>query len=125
MRILTSTPAEVYTPHVITTLTFIVSATASSTPKITATMPAQIIATKTETIVAPTPVIFTQPTETPAPVRPLPLWQILGLTGLFIVITSVSVIDPRPAALDRLRNLFHQISTQNLQYTSKDDGNSK
>jgi hypothetical protein len=47
------------------------------------------------------------------------------LATLFIVITSVSVIDPRPAALDRLRSIFDQISIQNLQYPSKDDEKSR
>jgi len=31
-----------------------------------------------------------------------PFWQILGLLGLFIVIASVSMVDPRPNALESL-----------------------
>lgn len=48
-------------------------------------------------------------------------WQLLGLLGLFLAIASASVIDPRPAALDRLRENVDQISNQNITKSSKDD----
>lgn len=47
--------------------------------------------------------------DQPAP--SLPWWQVLGLIGLFLVIASASVVDPRPAALDRLRESINQITT--------------
>jgi hypothetical protein len=40
----------------------------------------------------------------------LPLWQIIGLLGLFMVIASASVIDPRPKALERLGETFKALS---------------
>jgi hypothetical protein len=43
------------------------------------------------------------PEEQPKPVQPsLPLWQVIDLLGLFMVIASASVVDPRPKALKRL-----------------------
>jgi hypothetical protein len=38
-----------------------------------------------------------------------PIWKILGLIGLFFVIATTSVIDPRPRALDRLRESLDHI----------------
>jgi len=43
------------------------------------------------------------PPEPAQPAHSIPFWQILGLLGLFLAIASASVVDPRPAALDRLR----------------------
>jgi hypothetical protein len=42
----------------------------------------------------------------------LPIWQLIGLLSLFKAIASASVVDPRPAALDRLRVTFRLISSQ-------------
>ena len=41
-----------------------------------------------------------------------PLWQILVLLGLFMIIASVSVVDPRPEALKHLGDVFRQLSMQ-------------
>ena len=62
----------------------------------------------TSTLVLITPV----PEETPEPARySLPLWQIIGLLGLFMVIASASVVDPRPKALKRLGETFWIMSS--------------
>ncbi len=61
----------------------------------------------TQTLVLITPV----PEETPEPARSfLPLWQIIGLMGLFTVIASASVVDPRPRALESLGETFRVMS---------------
>jgi hypothetical protein len=49
----------------------------------------------------------------------MPFWQTLGLLGLFLAIASSSVVDPRPAALDRLRESVKRISDQNSINLSK------
>jgi len=65
----------------------------------------QLPATVTPVQVTPTP----QPQPAP-PQRNLPFWQVIGLLGLFLVITSASVVDPRPKALDRLRETLKALS---------------
>jgi hypothetical protein len=43
------------------------------------------------------------------------------LLGLFLAISSASVVDPRPAALNRLRESIYLISKQKDIDSSKDD----
>lgn len=80
------------------------TATSTSIPSMT------LVATQippTLTLVPNTPISE----ESPAPTRlSLPLWQIIGLLGLFIVIASASVVDPRPWALYRLGETFKMMS---------------
>jgi hypothetical protein len=67
----------------------------------------------TPTLVLNTPV----PEEQPKPAQSsLPLWQIIGLLGLFMMIASASVVDPRPKSLERLGETFRHMSAR-----SKDD----
>jgi hypothetical protein len=51
--------------------------------------------------------------EQPKPAQSsLPLWQIIGLLGLFMVIASASVVDPRPRALNRLGETIKVLSAR-------------
>lgn len=75
-------------------------------------------ATPTPILVIPSPEISSEPAKS---TRSIPFWQLLGLLGLFIVVASASVIDPRPAALDRLRESIGLISDQNNIDSSKDE----
>jgi hypothetical protein len=87
-------------------------ATATTTPTMTPTnTPTRtprptFTATATPTVV---PLVVPTTVSSPAPIASpqVPFWQVLGLLGLFLVISSVSVIDPRPRALDRLREIIH------------------
>jgi hypothetical protein len=103
------------------------TATVILTPSPTATFTITPQATAMATARPATPmprVIKPLPGVIPAPVRPthpLPLWQMLGLLGLFLAISSASIVDPRPAALDRLGEIIHQILNQNILDSSKDD----
>jgi hypothetical protein len=76
--------------------------------------------TPVATRIPPTPtfVLITPVSEEiPEPARSSrPLWQIIGLLGLFIVIASASVVDPRPKALERMGKSFKDLSAQ-----AKDD----
>ncbi|MCL4273131.1 MAG: hypothetical protein KJZ77_04610 [Anaerolineales bacterium] len=93
-----------------------VTSTATLTPSPTATstlLPSMTpVATQipqTPTLVLITPV----PEEQPKPAQSsLPLWQIIGLLGLFMVIASASVVDPRPKALERLGELSKVLSAR-------------
>jgi hypothetical protein len=78
----------------------------------------QISATPTPVLVVPSPEIPSEPVQAR---RSIPIWQLLGLLGLFLVIASASVVDPRPAALDRLRESIGLISNQNNIDSSKDE----
>ncbi len=120
---LTPTPREVYITRVINTIPFVASSTSTptSSPTMTLTTPLQIPSTATKFPDSQTPVLITPSLEIPTPPQSLPLWQIIGLAGLLIVITSVSVTDPRPVALDRMRDILDQISNQDFQNPSKDD----
>lgn len=72
--------------------------------------------TPVATQIPPTPTLVTItpiPEEPPKLVRfSLPLWQIIGLLGLFMVIASASVVDPRPKALERLSETFKTMSAR-------------
>ena len=93
------------------------TATITMTPQATFT-DTQNPATPTLVLVVPSPEISPEPIQ---PTRSIPFWQLLGLLGLFLVIASASVVDPRPAALDRLRESIGLISNQNNFDSSKDD----
>jgi len=80
-------------------------------PTITATRTPVIIATPTYVLVTQTPLpTASQPAKTPTVLNPpLPLWQIVGLLGLFFALASASVIDPRPRSLKNLGGTFMDI----------------
>ncbi|MFM8427848.1 MAG: hypothetical protein ACKOBL_21975, partial [Chloroflexota bacterium] len=90
------------------------TSTATLTPSPTATSTLISSVTPTATQIAPTATLVVNtpiPEGVPTPVQfSLPLWQILGLLGFFMVIASVSVVDPRPKALERLGDTFKTMS---------------
>jgi hypothetical protein len=90
------------------------TSTATLTPSPTATSTLMLSITPVATQRSPTPtfvLITPVPEETPEPAQSsLPLWQIIGLLGLFLVVASASVVDPRPKALDRLSETFRMRS---------------
>lgn len=92
------------------------TSTATMTPSPTATNTLTPSATLTSTRILPSAtlvLIAPIPEKTPKPSRSsFPLWQILGLLGLFLVVASASVVDPRPKALDRLGEMFRVMSVQ-------------
>ncbi len=92
------------------------TSTATLRPTSTPTGTPAPSATPTSTTVSltPTPIEATPtPEEAPMPVqRSMPLWQVLGLLGLFIVIASASVVDPRPKALERLGESFKDFAVR-------------
>ncbi len=94
----------------VATSTVTVTPTATGTPQSTPTVTPRP-ATPTLLLVMPSQEISPVPTK---PAVSLPFWQLLGLLGLFLVISSASVIDARPAALDRLKASIDQISNQNI-----------
>jgi len=55
------------------------------------------------------------------PTRSLHFWQLLGLLGLFLAIASSSIVDPRPAAINRLKENIQLLSEQNIRNTSNID----
>jgi len=93
------------------------TSTATLTPSPTATSTLLPSITPTATHIPPTPtLVFATPIseEIPKPAQSaLPLWQMIGILGLFMVITSASVVDPRPKALKRLGETFKVMSAQN------------
>jgi hypothetical protein len=91
------------------TLTPSQTATITMTPQVTFTT-TQMPATPTPVLVVPSPKISPEPIQ---PTRSIPFWQLLGLLGLFLAIASASVVDPRPAALDQLRESVDLLSNQN------------
>lgn len=99
------------------TLTPSPTATTTITPQATFTA-AQNPVTSTPVMVVPSTEISPEPIQ---PTRSLPFWQLLGLLGLFLVIATASVVDPRSAALDRLRESIGLISNQSNIDSSKDD----
>jgi hypothetical protein len=86
--------------------------TISPSPTVTSTVMPSMTPTATQIVPAPTLVMNTPiPEEIPMPAKsPLPLWQIIGLLGLFMVIASASVVDPRPKALERLGETFKMMA---------------
>jgi hypothetical protein len=94
------------------------TATLTPSPTMTSTLMRSVTPVATRILPTPTLVTITSvPEEPPEPVRfSLPLWQIIGLLGLFIVIASASVVDPRPKALEQLSETIKVLSAR-----SKDD----
>lgn len=94
----------------------VATSTATLSPSQTATTTSVPSPTSTPTKIEPTPtLVLVTPIseEIPNPVQSsFPLWQILGLLGLFMVVASASVVDPRPKALKRLGETFRQMSVQ-------------
>jgi len=90
------------------------TSTATFTPSPTATSTLNPSMTPVATQIPPTPTLVTItpiPEEPPELVRfSLPLWQIIGLLGLFMAIASASVVDSRPKALERLGDTFKVLS---------------
>lgn len=94
-------------PEVATsTATLTQSPTATST-LMPSTTPVATQIPPTPTLVLNTPMLEEQPKPAQSP---LPLWQIIGLLGLFVVIASASVVDPRPKALERLGETFKMMA---------------
>ena len=92
------------------TMTTFPTPTMTFTPSPTS-IPTQIKPTSTLVLVT------SMPDEIPKPAQSsFPLWQILGLLGLFMVIASASVVDPRPKAVERLCEIFRVLAVQ-----TKDD----
>jgi hypothetical protein len=92
----------------------VATSTATLTPSPTATSTLMPSITLVATQIPPTPtLVFATPipVEIPEPVQSfLPLWQIIGLLGLFMVIASASLVDSRPRALERLSDTFRNMS---------------
>jgi carbohydrate-binding DOMON domain-containing protein len=92
----------------------VATSTATLTPFPTATSTLTPSVTPIATQISPTPTFALNtpiPEETPEPTQSsLPLWQIIGLLGLFMVIASASLVDPRPKALKRLGETFRMMS---------------
>ena len=99
------------------TVTPYVPATPTHTPQATFTV-TQKPDVPTPLLVKPPPEILPNP---PQPKRQMTDWQLLGLLGLMLAISSVSIIDPRPATLDRLMQSMDLISEQSMHYSSKHD----
>jgi hypothetical protein len=105
---------------------FVATSTTTLTPSATATTNVTLEATlmPTKKPATPTPMLVPPSSEiSPEPVQPTPslhFWQLLGLLGFFLAIASASLVDPRPAALDRLRESMKQISGQNKINSSSD-----
>ncbi len=106
---------------------FVATSTVTMTPSPTATVTltplttftaTQMPATPTPILAVPSPEIHSEPIQVR---RSIPFWQLLGLLGLFLAIASASVIDPRPAALGRLRESIKIFSSHNSIDSSKDN----
>ncbi len=100
-----------------------VTSTATLTPSPAATSNLMSLVTQTATQIPPTPTLVAitpVPEEPPASARySLPLSQIIGLLGLFMVIASASVVGPRPKALERLGETFNMMSERTKDNTIK------
>jgi len=101
------------------------TATLTPSPTATNTMTAQATFTATQMPATPIPLFAVPPpaiTSVPTqPIHPIPFWQLLGWLGLFLAIASASVVDPRSAALNRLRESIALISGQDIIDSPKDD----
>jgi hypothetical protein len=97
----------------------VATGTPTFTPMPTLTATATIIPTETATVAAfPTTIPVTpMPEVTPEPMeteyKVVHWWQLFGLLGLFLVIASASVVDPRPQAVRRLSETLNQVSNSN------------
>jgi hypothetical protein len=103
----------------------VATSTATLTPSPTATSTLMPSITPSATQILPTPTLISitpVPEEIPEPAQfSLPLWQMIGLLGLFIVIASASVVDPRPKALQLLGDTFRVMSSQTIDDSSKNN----
>lgn len=93
---------------------------ASATPTLTF-LPTKTI-TPMPTRTRPTETSLPPPSPTPIATSPVaspqwPLWQMFGLIGLFLIIATTSVVDPRPRALDQLSESLDHIAHN----TSRDE----
>jgi len=90
------------------------TATLPPSPTVTSTLTPSTTPISTQIPPSATPFWATPiPEKTSEPSRSsFPLWQIIGLLGLFLVVASASVVDPRPKALDRLGEIFRVMSAQ-------------
>ena len=90
------------------------TATVTAFPTVTTTFTPSPTSIPTKIRPTPTLVLVTlMPEEILEPVQSsFPLWQIVGLMGLFLVIASASVVDPRPKALERLGETFREMPVQ-------------
>ncbi len=111
----------------IVAIPFVATSTVTLTPSPTATLTLTPQATFTETqkLATSTVVLVTSSprvsSDSAQPRCALSFWQLLGLLGLFLAISSASVIDPRPAAIDRLRESIKLLSVHNAVDSSKAD----
>ncbi len=98
---------------------------ATLTPSPTAISTLILSATPTAIQILPMPTFLLSkpvPEKTLEPIQPsLPVWQIVGLLGLFMVIASASVVDPRPKALERLSETFRVMSAQSKDESIKNE----
>lgn len=88
------------------TLTPSPTATSTSIPSVTPRA-TQIMPTLTLVSITPMPEKIFEPAQSS-----MPSWQFVGLLGLFMVIASASVVDPRPKALERLGETFNLLSAR-------------
>jgi hypothetical protein len=99
----------------------VATSTATLTPSQTATITLTPSITSVATQILPTPTLVLEtpiPEEIPETTQTsLPLWRIIGLLGLFLVIASASLVDPRPKALKQLGETFRMMTQ------TKDDSN--
>ncbi len=93
--------------------------TLTPSPTVTSTLTPAATSTPSQILPSATPVLITLiPQTTPEPHHSsFPLWQLLGLLGLFMLIASASAVDPRPKALDRLGETFRIMSHQAKDYS--------
>jgi hypothetical protein len=103
------------------TPTFTPTPTMTATATFTLTSTAPAIALPTVIPVKPVPEVTPVPPQSMES-RLFPWWQVVGLLGLMLAITSASVADPRPQAIYRLMDSMKQISDSN-HLDSSQDGN--
>lgn len=98
------------------------TATLTPSPNVTSTLIPSVTPVATRILPTPTLILNTPiPEERPKPAQlSMPFWQVIGLLGLFMVIASASVVDPRPKALKRLGETFRNMSAR-----AKDDSINK
>jgi hypothetical protein len=104
-----ATSTATITPSPVATSTMTPQATFSPTPKPVISI---------STMAVPSQESSNRPSK---PAQSLQFWHILGLLSLFLAISSASVVDPRPAAINRLKESITQISSQNILDISGND----
>lgn len=90
------------------------TATLTASPTMTITLTPSATFVPTHASPTQVPVLPTMMSEKNSePIRPsYPLWQMMGLLGLFMVIASASLVDSRPKALKRLGDTISLLSLQ-------------